>query len=99
MIIVTASLYLDPIDATEFVDGLRATATATRAEEGCLFYTAALEDAATGRVLMVEKWRDQAALTAHLSTPETQAFLGKWAGKMKGDVLKYDASNERGLMD
>jgi hypothetical protein len=27
------------------------------------------------------------------------AFVGRWQGRMKGNILKYDATNERTRMD
>jgi hypothetical protein len=62
-------------------------------------YTVTLDDAPAGHMLIVERWQDQESLTAHLETQETSAFLKKWMSTVKSDVLKYDASNERSLMD
>jgi quinol monooxygenase YgiN len=50
-------------------------------------------------MLVAERWRDQQSLTAHIQRKETVAFVQKWSGRMQSDVLKYDASNERSLLD
>ena len=63
------------------------------------FIAVAVDDAAAGRMLVVERWQDQASLTSHLETHRTATFLEKWMTRVKSDVLKYDASNERSLMD
>ena len=44
-----------------------------------------------------DRWRDQPALTAHLEARDTLAFLNRWQGRMRGDIRKYDAMNERAL--
>jgi quinol monooxygenase YgiN len=99
MIIVMGYIHLDPSDVNEFFTDVQAITPSTKAEKGCLFYTVSLDDAPAGRLLVVERWRDQESLTAHLQTQETTAFVEKWLSRMKGSVLKYDASNERSLMD
>ncbi len=98
MIIVTGYVRLDPSDVSEFAGDMEALARVTQARDGCLFYAIALDDPSTGRMLVVERWRDQVALTAHLEASSTAAFVERWKDRMNGDVLKYDATNERSLM-
>jgi len=50
-------------------------------------------------LLISERWVDQDALNAHLIKTDTVEFINRWQGKMKGELFKYDACNERGLMD
>jgi quinol monooxygenase YgiN len=88
---------LDPSDVTEFLADIRLLGPKTRAENGCLFYAVTLDDASAGRMLVAERWQDQASLTAHLEGPQAGAFH-KWTGKIRVDVSRYDASNERPLM-
>lgn len=71
----------------------------TRFRDGCLFYAVALDDPLAGRMLVVERWRDQPALTAHFAASDTIAFVDRWEGRISGDVLKYDAANERPVGD
>ena len=97
MLIVIGHIHVNPSDADEFLADLQALSHVVKAKAGCLLYTGALEDAHTGRVLVVERWRDQAALSAHLEAPHTSEFVGKWMHRMESDVQKYDASNERPL--
>jgi hypothetical protein len=39
------------------------------------------------------------ALSAHLDAKETKAFVAQWQGRIRGDLRKFDAFNERGLLD
>ncbi len=98
MIVLMGHVQVDASDADGFLVDVRALAGAARARDGCRFYSVAPEEAGAGRMLVVERWRDQAALTAHLEARDTVAFVAKWASRMQGDVLKYDAANERSLM-
>lgn len=97
MIILIGYIHLDPSDVNEFVADAQALTSIARAEKACLFYTVAVDDASAGRMLLVEKWQDQESLTSHIKIQEA-AFLKKWTSRMKVDILKYDASNERSLL-
>ncbi len=99
MIVLMGYLHLNPTDVDTFVADIRSFSVSTRAEKGCLFYAVALDDANTGRMLVVERWQDQASLTNHLRRQETVTFLKKWENKIRGDIQKFDASHERLLMD
>ena len=72
---------------------------AARKRPGNSAYDIAMEDPQAGLLLISERWTDQAALSAHLDAAETVAFVNRWQVRMQGDVRKFDASNERGLMD
>ena len=98
MIILTGYLHVDPSDVNAFITDIQALASLARAEKGCLFYAIAVDDASAGRLLVAERWHDQEALTSHIEIQEAP-FLKKWTSKMKVDILKYDASNERSLLD
>jgi quinol monooxygenase YgiN len=91
-------VHLNPSEVKEFLADIQVIGPGTRAEKGCLFYAVALEDARAGRMLVVERWQDQASLTAHLEGAQTASFQ-TWMNRIKIDVLRYDASNERPLMD
>ncbi len=98
MLIVTGYVRLAPADVGQFVADVEALIALTRARDGCLSYAIVLDDPRAGRMLAVERWRDQEALTAHLAAPESIAFVERWQGRMSGEVLKYDAANERPLV-
>lgn len=99
MLIVMGYMHVDPADLTQFLHDLKTLAVATRKRAGNISYDAALDDPKSGRLLISERWVDQAALSAHLGATDTVAFISRWSGRIKGDVWKYDASNARDLMD
>jgi len=99
MLIVMGDMHIDPSDVRQFLAELKELAVVTRQRPGNISYDAALDDPGTGRLLIAERWTDQAALSAHLDAEETKAFVARWQGRMHGDVRKFDASNERGLLD
>jgi quinol monooxygenase YgiN len=97
MLIVTGHIQLAPSDVASFVGDVAAFGDAARARDGCLFFAVAPDAPRTGRVLVVERWRDQAALDAHLAADETTAFVSRWQGRMQNALVKFDALNERAL--
>jgi quinol monooxygenase YgiN len=98
VLIIAGHIRTQPSQVEALTRDLKAGVPRTLKEDGCLAYHFALDDAAAGNILVYERWRDQAALTAHLSTPEIAAFMGRWAGKVEIGVRKFDASNERDVM-
>jgi quinol monooxygenase YgiN len=99
MLIVTGYMHVDPADLAQFITELRALAFSTRKRSGAIAYDAAVDDPQSGRLLITERWLDQAALSAHLQAADTTAFISRWSGKMRGEIRQYDASNERDIMD
>jgi quinol monooxygenase YgiN len=98
MLIVTGYMRVDPADLQQFFQDLQHLAVATRQRTGNISYDAAVNDTRTGELLISERWVDQSALSAHLDAVDTAAFVGRWQGRMSGDIRKYDALNERNLM-
>lgn len=58
-----------------FREALGGYVAASRREPGCLGFDAYLGAADPLEVAFVERWRDGAALLAHLGAPHTEAFL------------------------
>ena len=98
MLIVTGYMHVEPSALADFRRELQRLAIATRQRDGNLSYDAAVDDPTAGRLLIAERWRDQAALTAHLNAPDTLAFVDRWRDRIKGDVLLYDVTRERPLV-
>jgi quinol monooxygenase YgiN len=98
MLIVTGHVHVDPKDVIDFSSDLKILAARSRRREGNLSYEVATDDPKNGRLLVVERWKDQAALTAHLCAPDTVEFAARWGARITGNVLKYDATRERSLM-
>jgi len=99
MLMIAGHIRTEPSVARELADDLRAGIPRTLLEDGCLAYAFALDDEAAGTVLVLERWRDEASLTAHLSTPEIAELMGKWQGRLNVEVSKFDLANERGMAD
>ena len=97
MLIVTGYVHLALPDVSAFIDEMTTFAQAARSRAGCLFFAVAPEDAGTGRILVAERWRDQAALDAHLAAEDTVAFVLRWGGRMRRQLATFDASNQRPL--
>lgn len=86
MIHVIATVSLAPGTRRQFLEVFNANVPAVRAEDGCLEYGAAI-DVPTDHpaqppirpdtVVVVEKWRDQAALKAHSAAPHMAAYRVK----------------------
>lgn len=83
MLIVTGYLRLATADIGQFAKDIEALIDIVRARDGCVFYDIALDDPRVGRMLVVERWRDQAVLTSHLAAPETIAFVTRWQGRIR----------------
>jgi len=99
MLIITGYMQVDPADLAQCMTELNALASTTRKRPGSITYDAAVDDPQSGRLLISERWIDQAALSAHLQAADTIAFVSRWIGKMRGELKKYDALNERDIMD
>ncbi|MBO0738534.1 MAG: antibiotic biosynthesis monooxygenase [Alphaproteobacteria bacterium] len=54
---------------SQFVELMKGHAQRSRAEDGCQQFDVLLPQDNGGRILLVEAWRDQAALDAHSKTP------------------------------
>ncbi|SFU05831.1 Quinol monooxygenase YgiN [Kosakonia arachidis] len=99
MLIVSGYIHIEPACLQQFMADIELLAQRVRKREGNLSYDIAVGDPLTGRLLISERWKDQEALTAHLAATHTRAFITRWQERMTGEVLKYDAFNERGLFD
>jgi quinol monooxygenase YgiN len=73
---------------------------ASRAEEGCISYSYAVDALDPAKLLIVEKWVDDAALAFHFQTPHMAAFQQALAGldvKIT-QLAKYQADDGSPLM-
>ncbi|MGE0667134.1 MAG: antibiotic biosynthesis monooxygenase [Sphingomonadales bacterium] len=95
MLIATGRLETDPSLVHELLADLRAGIERSLAEDGCIFYSFALEDAAAGWLITLQIWRDEEALAAHLAAPELNGLIDRWTGRYTVHTRIYDAENER----
>lgn len=97
MIIVTGYVEVPPSDLKDFTRDLAGLTEATRARDGVLSYDAAVVDPSRGRLLVVERWRDQQALSAHLAAADTIAFVARWGAAALGGYQKVRCDGRAGL--
>ena len=99
MIIICGHIHVDPANLGRFMSEIKVLSEAVRQREGNYSYDIAVEDSSSGKLLITERWKDQSVLSTHLASSDTLAFIYRWQGRMKEELLKYDAFNERELMD
>lgn len=69
---------------------LRAAVPAVRKEDGCETYVLHHDQANPARFVMIERWRNAAALDAHAVAPAFQALAASLQGRAMLDVMKLD---------
>lgn len=72
---------------------------ASRAEDGCLVYSYAVDVQDPGLIRVFEVWRDQAALEAHFKTPHMATWRAANAelGVFDRKLSLYEVASERAL--
>ena len=100
MLIVEGWVRAAPADIETLKGPLKTMVAATLAEPGCLQYALSEDLLDPGLLRIVEKWTDDAALSAHLQAPHVAAFSAAIAGlARKGTEIKvYHASELRTLV-
>ena len=94
MLIVAGHFVVDPADQAAFVASKVEAMERTRTEAGCLEYAMTADPVDAGRVILYERWADQASFDAHMAAlasapksdgPAPQGF----------EVKIYDIAGER----
>lgn len=67
MLIVAGAFTLDPSERDAFIAGRRDSMRATRDEPGCLEYVMAADPLDETRVVLFERWADQASFDGHMA--------------------------------
>jgi quinol monooxygenase YgiN len=99
MIIVAGQAEFDTRYLAEVQADIREIEAATRREDGCLYYAMAFDDLEQGHVTVLERWRDEAALNAHLRTPALKAFQERNLTRARSFSIKlYEVVAERDLV-
>lgn len=90
---VVATIVAEPGFEAEVLSALKAVEKTTQAEDGCLYYHLYRENTDTKRLVMLERWRDQAALDAHIAAAPFQALAKVLEGKahLQVTVLTRDS--------
>jgi quinol monooxygenase YgiN len=74
MIIVMGTIKLAPGDIDRLHSAMATQMAATQAEDGCIQYVFSRDVTDPDALLVSERWRDQAALDAHMKTPHMAVF-------------------------
>lgn len=86
MIHILAVITAKPGQRASILDAFRANVAAVHAEDGCIEYGAAIDTEGAGPIqtpygadtfVVIEKWRDLAALKAHAAAPHMAAYGAK----------------------
>ena len=94
MLIVAGHFDIDPTDRDAFLAARSSSLKSTRSEGGCLEYVMSADPIDPTRVVLFERWEDQASLDAHMAVIASTPRSGGPAPK--GFSVKiYDISGER----
>jgi quinol monooxygenase YgiN len=92
-----AELTFRPAAKERFIEEFRWLTPLVRAEDGCVEYIGVLETPTKVEgqepprddvLVVVEKWRDEAALAAHLRAPHMAEFATRVAGMLVSRVIR-----------
>ena len=95
MVIVGGSFHVDPAQRDEFIAERLELMRHSRAEDGCLEYTMAVDPLEPGRVVLTERWATRDALDAHLAAlPQIPTTVTPTATS----IVIYTVSGEQTLV-
>ena len=94
MLIVAGHFDVEPAQRDEFLAGRVDAIRSTRTEGGCLEYVMSADPVDPTRVMLFERWADQAAFDAHMAAIKTAPRPSGPAPK-GFSVAIYDIAGER----
>ena len=77
MLIVHGSVTIQKAFIDEAMQLSKTHVARSRAEPGCIEHGVYLDPEVEGRLVFVEKWKDEAALQQHFSVPESIDFVNE----------------------
>ena len=92
MIIVTGEARFGEGEIARLREAFADNIAATRAEEGCLHYSYAVDIADPNLLHISEQWRDEAAVDAHMTAPHMGPFMAA-LGSAKIEALSVKSSD------
>ena len=99
MILVVGSFEVDPMDRDAFIATRLEQMRISRDEPGCLEYTFAADPLDPRRVVLVERWDDQASIDAHLAALRARQAGGDVpTASIAGSIVLYDVAGERRML-
>src|SRR5690242_1488129 len=98
-VIIAGTVRVPPENVERFKPHMAAMLAASRAEDGCVVYSYAVDVEDPGLIRVFEAWRDQAALDAHFKTPHLAEWRAAWPefGVTDRRLVAYDVAAERAL--
>ncbi|MBP7817796.1 MAG: antibiotic biosynthesis monooxygenase [Phenylobacterium sp.] len=98
-VIIAGTVRVPPENLERFKPHMLAMLAASRAEDGCLEYSYAVDVADPGLIRVYEAWRDQAAIDAHFQAPHMAAWRAAWPQFGVGDrqLIAYQTASQRPL--
>jgi len=98
-ILIAGTVRVPPENLDAFRPHMDAMLTASRAEDGCLTYSYAVDVQDPGLIRVFEAWRDQAAIDAHLKAPHMATWRASWPplGVSDRRLSLYEVASERPL--
>lgn len=93
MLIILGTVRVTPDRLERARPPMRAMVEGSRSEEGCLDYAYAADMLDPGLIHVIERWRDQAALTAHFATEHMAVWRATWRdlGIHDRRLFRYEA--------
>ena len=98
-LIIAGTVRVPPENIARFKPHMDRMLAASRAEDGCVTYSYAVDVQDPGLVRVFEVWRDQAAIDAHFKAPH----MGEWRaagaefGVFDRRLFAYEVASERPL--
>lgn len=97
MVIVGGIFEVEPDQRDEFVASRHESMRTSRAEPGCLEYVVGADPIEPGRVVLFERWADQASLDAHIAGIRQAPPAPGGVAPKSATITVYDVSGERSL--
>jgi len=98
-VLIAGTVRVPPENLEAFKPHMDAMLAGSRAEDGCLTYSYAVDVQDPGLIRVFEAWRDQAALDAHGQAPHMAAWRAAWPqfGVSDRRLTLYEVAAERAL--
>lgn len=97
MLIVAGTFRLPPAQFAEALPVMARMVAASRAEDGCLEYSYAADLLEPGLIRVMEMWRDQDSLDAHVESDHIAEWRAAWPalGIHARDLMTHDIGDSR----
>ena len=98
-VIIAGTVRVPPQNLAALKPHMLAMLAASRAEDGCLTYSYAVDVQDPGLIRVFEAWRDQAAIDAHFAAPHMATWRAAWPGfgVSERKLFAYETASERPL--